>query len=193
MRLFLILVLAIFSGAMFVPAASLAKTSSTVQADAVPFARDVPITGQTKKGREFKGTFHIDEFAERDGNVVAIGDLKGRLKNKGDGNGWRKVRKYNVALPVSATQGTALNSTQACNIVNLLLGPLDLNILGLRVQLNQVDLDITGVPGTGLLGDLLCGLLGPNPPTSGLLAALNSLLSGILGILNLGLPVNQTG
>ena len=46
MRLFLILVLAIFSGAMFVPAASLAKTSSTVQADAVPFAPGRLVRGE---------------------------------------------------------------------------------------------------------------------------------------------------
>ena len=52
-----------------------------------------------------------------------------------------------------------------CNVLNLTLGPLDLNLLGLRVQLNQVVLNITAIPGGGLLGDLLCGLAGgPVPP-----------------------------
>jgi hypothetical protein len=38
---------------------------------------------------------------------------------------------------------------------------LDLNILGLRVQLNQVVLDITAIPGPGnLLGNLLCAIAG---------------------------------
>jgi len=38
-----------------------------------------------------------------------------------------------------------------------MLGPLDLNVLGLTVHLNQVVLNITAVPGAGnLLGNLLC-------------------------------------
>jgi hypothetical protein len=46
-----------------------------------------------------------------------------------------------------------------CPILHLELGPLDLNLLGLRVQLNQVVLDITAIPGPGnLLGNLLCGV-----------------------------------
>jgi hypothetical protein len=57
---------------------------------------------------------------------------------------------------------------QGCPILNLELGPLDLNILGLRVYLHDCDggpvtIDITAIPGGGLLGNLLCGLLfGPD-------------------------------
>lgn len=48
-----------------------------------------------------------------------------------------------------------------CPILHLELGPLDLNLLGLRVQLNQVVLDITAIPGPGnLLGNLLCAVAG---------------------------------
>ena len=48
-----------------------------------------------------------------------------------------------------------------CPILHLELGPLDLNLLGLRVQLNQVVLDITAIPGPGnLLGNLLCAIAG---------------------------------
>jgi hypothetical protein len=51
----------------------------------------------------------------------------------------------------------------SCNVLNLAIGPLDLNLLGLRVELDDceggpVTLDITATPGGGLLGDLLCGL-----------------------------------
>ena len=53
--------------------------------------------------------------------------------------------------------------TASCSILSLALGPLDLNLLGLRVELNDcaagpVTVDITAIPGGGLLGDLLCGL-----------------------------------
>jgi hypothetical protein len=48
----------------------------------------------------------------------------------------------------------------SCPILDLQLGPLDLNLLGLRVQLNQVDLDISAEPGPGaLLGNLLCAVV----------------------------------
>ena len=60
-----------------------------------------------------------------------------------------------------------------CPILHLELGPLDLNLLGLRVQLNQVVLDITALPGPGnLLGNLLCAI-------AGLLDGVD--LSGVLG------------
>jgi len=48
-----------------------------------------------------------------------------------------------------------------CPILHLELGRLDLNLLGLRVQLNQVVLDVTALPGPGnLLGNLLCAVAG---------------------------------
>jgi hypothetical protein len=48
-----------------------------------------------------------------------------------------------------------------CPILHLELGPLDLDLLGLRVQLNQVVLDVTAIPGPGnLLGNLLCAVAG---------------------------------
>ena len=50
-------------------------------------------------------------------------------------------------------------TTGTCEILNLVLGPLDLNLLGLQVHLNQVVLNITAVPGAGnLLGNLLCAV-----------------------------------
>jgi hypothetical protein len=64
----------------------------------------------------------------------------------------------------------------ACPILHLELGPLDLDLLGLRVQLNQVVLDVTAVPGPGnLLGNLLCAV-------AGLLdgVALDDVLGGLL-------------
>ena len=65
-----------------------------------------------------------------------------------------------------------------------MLGPLDLNLLGLEVHLNQVVLDIIATSGAGnLLGNLLCavaGLLdGPGP-----LGQIAGLLNQILGILS---------
>ncbi|HVN22269.1 MAG TPA: hypothetical protein VMU05_26010 [Dongiaceae bacterium] len=70
--------------------------------------------------------------------------------------------------------------------MNLVLGPLNLDLLGLTIHLNQVVLNITAVPGAGnLLGNLLCAvanlLNGTN--LSGILDTLVADLNQILGAL----------
>jgi hypothetical protein len=68
----------------------------------------------------------------------------------------------------------------SCTIFDLTLGPLDLDLLGLVVDLNQVHLTITGQTGPGnLLGNLLCGLANAlNGNGGGLANILNKLLGG---------------
>jgi hypothetical protein len=77
----------------------------------------------------------------------------------------------------------------SCDILNLVLGPLHLNLLGLVVDLNQVVLNITGQTGAGnLLGNLLCGLFGLLDGTAVLqqfIGALQNLLAAINQILAL--------
>ena len=79
---------------------------------------------------------------------------------------------------------TLLDGSGSCQILHLVLGPLDLNLLGVMVHLNQVVLDITAQSGPGnLLGNLLCaiaGLLDSNAP-GGLLANLLNQLFDLLG------------
>ena len=53
-----------------------------------------------------------------------------------------------------------------CSIVDLLLGPLHLDLLGLIVDLNQVHLQITAAPDGGILGSLLCSLTNPTTTTT---------------------------
>lgn len=81
------------------------------------------------------------------------------------------------------TQITDLAADDGCTILDLTLGPIDLDLLGLVIELNQVELDITAVPGAGnLLGNLLCavaGLLDNGGPLQGIGALLNRLLTGL--------------
>jgi hypothetical protein len=51
-----------------------------------------------------------------------------------------------------------------CQVLDLVLGPLHLDLLGLIVDLNQVHLQITADPNGGLLGSLLCSVT--NQPTT---------------------------
>lgn len=59
-------------------------------------------------------------------------------------------------VPMTAQQQTA--SGAVCPILDLVLGPLHLNLLGLIVDLNQVHLTVTADPNGGVLGSLFCSL-----------------------------------
>jgi hypothetical protein len=68
-------------------------------------------------------------------------------------------------VPVGAKTATSAAAT-TCSILDLTLGPLHLNLLGLVVDLNTVRLTITADPAGGLLGNLLCSLVPPPPVLS---------------------------
>jgi hypothetical protein len=86
------------------------------------------------------------------------------------------VSRSSAPVRVASHQGT-------CQILDLILGPLHLDLLGLVVDLygrtkrDPVQVTITGEPGHGLLGDLLCSLAGGGNITS--LAQLQSLLQAL--------------
>jgi hypothetical protein len=68
----------------------------------------------------------------------------------------------NTAVFGPLTSSTAVTAA-TCSILSLTLGPLDLTLLGLEVELNNcsggpVTLAVTATPGGGLLGSLLCDL-----------------------------------
>ena len=75
----------------------------------------------------------------------------------------------------------------SCPILHLDLGPLDLNLLGLHVHLNEVILDVTAEPGPGnLLGNLLCAIAGllDGVDLSGVLnGVLQNLINAIIRLL----------
>jgi hypothetical protein len=70
-----------------------------------------------------------------------------------------------IGFAVPARQGQAMQPGP-CVILDLVLGPLHLNLLGLIVDLNQVHLQITADPNGGILGSLLCSLTNPPPTTT---------------------------
>jgi hypothetical protein len=129
------------------------------------------ITGTIPGVSQFVGTFTVEEFAVRNGQLVALGTLEGRLKDLATGTVQQVSQQ--IALPVTGGSGS-------CQILRLELGPLDLNLLGLRVQLNRVVLVITAERGS-LLGDLLCAIanLLNGSALGGLAGLLNNLLAAL--------------
>ena len=82
------------------------------------------------------------------------------------------MTRENVRIPVALArpaQGAQIPPTpNACQILNLTLQPIDLNLLGLRVRTSRIDLRLEGVPGAGnLVGNLLCGITGILDPQGG--------------------------
>jgi len=69
------------------------------------------------------------------------------------------VPLYQTSSGSIGTMATASPQT-ICSILDLTLGPLDLNLLGLMVHLDQVHLTITADSEGGILGQLLCGIGG---------------------------------
>jgi hypothetical protein len=140
----------------------------------------------------FAGTFTPQKFSVVHGVLEATGLLKGTLV---DANGTQLgAVSRTITTPVNTPQAANANTTEAanapavsCGILDLTLGPLNLNLLGLVVQLNQIHLTITAVPGAGnLLGNLLCavaGLLNGGGALNGLLGQITALLNSILAAL----------
>jgi hypothetical protein len=126
----------------------------------------------------------------RHGATYVQGDLTAKVR-RDSGRLVGKVTRQDVAIPVKASGAHTSADAQArqqqatCSILHLVLGPLDLNLLGLKVHLNRVVLDITAQSGSGnLLGNLLCAvahLLDGTSPSLLDLLRLGSLLNRILG------------
>src|SRR3954454_3045300 len=73
------------------------------------------------------------------------------------------VRPIQFGVPLKPV--TAAQASGMCQVLNLILGPLHLDLLGLVVDLNKVNLNITATRGQGQLGDTFCQLADNN--TSG--------------------------
>lgn len=137
---------------------------------------DIPVTG-TLNAVPFAGEIDITSIT-RDGNDLVVA---GRLLNA-TGNLVGNFEAVVEDLLSGPASGPGQRTGQ-CKILTLDLGPLDLDVLGLVVELSDIQLDITAVRGPGnLLGNLLCavaGLLDGGGP----LAALDRLLDRINRIL----------
>ncbi|MGD0557572.1 MAG: hypothetical protein ABSA93_21655 [Streptosporangiaceae bacterium] len=129
----------------------------------------------------FTGTFTPRKFSVVDGVLEATGVLKGTLTDA-DGT---QIGTVDQTVTDSVNTGATNAATNVCSILNLTLGPLNLNLLGLVVTLNQVHLTITAVPGVGnLLGNLLCDITNLLN-SGGSLSTISALLNAVLAALGL--------
>jgi hypothetical protein len=143
------------------------------------------VTGPLAGGAgTFSGTATITRLQYQQGRLLADGVLTGTV-------GAQQIDQRFRDVPLELTSSSraaapeqpdmALKQAGGCDILNLDLGPIFLDVLGLQVDLDEVVLDVTAVPGPGnLLGNLLCALVGLLDPGNGLTGLINDLL----GIIN---------
>lgn len=146
---------------------------------------NIAVNGTVANVGTFEGTLGIVSFAPNTANtgIAANGILNGVVRD-GDGHIVQTIsNEYVSDIPVSFGSGAG-PAAQTCNILHLVLGPLDLNLLGLTIHLNQVVLDITAHGGPGnLLGNLLCAVAHLLDQTPAPLTQIANLLNQILGLL----------
>lgn len=166
-----------------VPAASAAPAAPahTTARPTVTMSGPIAPTAATYNGvaGTFAGTAQVTHIDAVGKQLVASGVVQGMFTSA-DG----KVTQTFTNLPFS---GVPLDPPASCTILNLTLGPIFLNLLGLVVQTNTIHLTITAVPGPGnLLGNLLCAvanLLNGTGTGGGLSTAIQNLLNQINAIL----------
>jgi hypothetical protein len=154
------------------------------------------VRGITNDGRTVTGHFiPKSSFVNRHGRLIVRGTLNMVL------NGAVPIKTSTIAnvpvqtvktIPTTSTlRASSLTSAAAlpagaCNVLNLVLGPLDLDLLGLVVHLDKVVLNIIAQSGAGqLLGNLLCAVahLLDGLPLNQQLGQIAALLNSILAIL----------
>ena len=129
--------------------------------DAQGFAKS-KIVGETASGKRVTGYFIPLGFSKHNGHLRARGLVNG-VVHRGDGTSrtFQAVRTIRVKTMDGVTPGATTSGAGAstCDILHLVLGPLDLDLLGLQVHLDRVVLDIVAQSAAGqLLGNLLCSV-----------------------------------
>ena len=131
----------------------------SVGAQAASGGLTVPVTGKAKGGPTVTGTFTVKQFVATGDPTTPIGALGTLVLTTADG---KRLAATEAVMPVTLKSGAAASGISAqlltCEILELTLGPLDLNLLGLEIHLDTVHLTIDANPLGGLLGQLLCAI-----------------------------------
>jgi hypothetical protein len=121
------------------------------------------VTG-TVGGVPTTGTFTVTQFVNQGGDLLAVGTLV--------------LGTVNQVVSALVT-----GATGSCEILDLTIGPIRLDLLGLVVTTNAIHLNITAQSGPGnLLGNLLCAvanLLNGGGPLGAIANLLNRILRAL--------------
>ena len=120
-------------------------------------------TAASKPSGKVTVRFTISRFVKRNGRLHAQGTTIGTF-TPDDGSAPTTVRQpFDVIAKITGAKVTGARAGSAqriCQVLDLQLGPIDLNLLGLLVHLDKVHLNISANSRGGLLGRLFCSLAG---------------------------------
>jgi hypothetical protein len=143
-----------------------------------------PVLGVLSDGGTFSGNFVLKSLGVQkfgDGEVLyAVGVLKGTAKTS-DGASHDVTQSIKIPIDLSSLDPSI---KRVCQVLSLNIGRINLDLLGLVVDLSPIELNITAIPGGGLLGNLLCGLsrlLSGIPTLDDLLNQINKINSALSG------------
>ena len=179
-----------------IPFALLLLTTAAVAAPSANGAKDnsgslqVQITGSATTGAAFAGTLSILRFEARGTQVVAVGIVRGTVS--GLGTGLVGEVSFPVRVGPASQAPAASNASVAqlpaaqqaattCTALNLSLGAVNLNLLGVTVATQPISIDISG-DSSAPLGNLVCTILDTLNNVVGLVGLLNQLLGTLTGL-----------
>jgi hypothetical protein len=110
---------------------------------------DLTVTGERRGGVLGSLFCALARSHVASGQAAAIRALNAHVRH-------HALHPMGFTVPISPK--TTTSQVTPCPVLNLVLGPLHLDLLGLVVDLNQVNLTVTATPGGGALGDLFCSL-----------------------------------
>jgi len=151
-----------------------------------------PVTG-TADGAAFAGQLRITQFIAKGNQIFAVATITG-VTGSISSAAVDAIQGATYQIPVDLSQdagspnaeGEASSALVSCDVLFLKLAPLDLDLLGLTVHLDQVLLDINAVSAPGnLLGNLLCAITSLLDPVSFLQNILQivTLLNQVIGLI----------
>jgi hypothetical protein len=109
---------------------------------------DLRVTGQGRGGVLGSLFCSLANARVKASRAKAASRVNSELRRSGT------LRPLGVTVPVTAVAA----QVPTCEVLDLVVGPLNVDLLGLIVDLKRVHLTITATPGGGILGNLFCGL-----------------------------------
>ena len=136
----------------------------------------VPVTGTLSDGGTFEGrVINPDVSYQPALDRLRISGILAGTATQNDGTTERVRQEFRTQLSVSQQR-------RRCEILDLDIGRIHLDLLGLVVNIAPIHINVTAVPGAGnLLGNLLCALVGLLDDLRG--PDLANFLDGLLGTL----------
>jgi len=138
-------------------AATAALAFSATGANAGSTAAAKPQVATASKGK-IGVKYTIKKFVRHGNRLVAYGAATPRYISTSGAVTKGRATTFKAAVTVRTRHLAAQPGATVCPVLDLVLGPLDLNLLGALVHLDQVHVTITADPNGGLLGNLLCNL-----------------------------------